>query len=354
MDWEYEFKTRIINYIHKGYKKFIVAPYGKLGKKVVDNLERIGGVESIKTYDNYKDGFQNIGEIKHIYEDEIVLLALSNSKQQVEEELYKNVEKEKVIDLFPDYGFISKHLRETFYKEHLFEFIYNGIEVKFELPHIGEDLIENHIAWFRNFFEEELLYYIFYVWEEGQIRSYLKDKAVLDIGANLGNHTVYFSKICGVKSVYAFEPNAVAFNMLNKNIEINDLVETVKAFNIGVGHKRSKGEITFFDSQNIGRTQIAEKEDGQIEILPIDDFDFGTKIGLIKIDVEGMEVDVIRGAVNTIQKDKPYIMLESWNTTENIKCIRDILQPIGYCEKQISETDYLFFHNFLGGINEAG
>lgn len=43
MDWEYEFKTRIINYIHKGYKKFIVVPYGKLGKMVVDNLERIGG-----------------------------------------------------------------------------------------------------------------------------------------------------------------------------------------------------------------------------------------------------------------------------------------------------------------------
>lgn len=343
MDWEYEFKTRIANYMHKGIKKFIVVPYGKLGKEVVENLKKIGGVEGIKIYDNYIDGYERVSEIKDVHDDEIVLLSLLKSKQQVESELYTVANKGKVVDLFPDYELISESIKKTLNNGHRFEFMYNGIKVMFELPYVGEDLIENHIAWFLNFFEEELLYYIFYVWKEGEIRNYLRDKIVLDIGANIGNHTIYFSKICGVNLIYAFEPNLIAFNILNRNIEINGIGDCVRAFNVGIGNRRCQGEVSFFDAQNIGRTQIVEKDKGKIDIFAIDDFNFERKIGLIKVDVEGMELDVIRGAVNLIRKEKPYIMLESWKGTGCIKDIREILQSIGYYEKQVSETDYLFF-----------
>ena len=343
MDWDYGFKTKIKNFIYKGIHKFIVVPYGKLGQEMVKSLEEMEKIESIKIYDNYKEGFEKISSIETVRTDEIVLLSLLNSKQEVEDELYRYVSREKVVDLFPDYKIIADKLKSSPDKNHIFEFTYQNKKIKFDLPYVGNDLIENHIAWFHDFFEEELLYYIFFVWGDGKIRDYLKDKVVLDIGANIGNHTLYFSRICNAKLVYAFEPNKIVYDILNRNIEINNAGDIVKTFNGGVGRSKGCGNISFFDTQNMGRTQICEAEKGEIEIIAIDDFIFEEKVGLIKIDVEGMELDVIKGALSTIVKYKPCIMVEVWKESGNIEKLRDILEPLGYGEEQISDTDYLFF-----------
>lgn len=48
-----------------------------------------------------------------------------------------------------------------------------------------------------------------------------ENKIVVDIGANIGNHTVFFANVCKAKKVYSFEPQEKVFEILKKNVEIN-------------------------------------------------------------------------------------------------------------------------------------
>lgn len=67
------------------------------------------------------------------------------------------------------------------------------------------------------------------------------------------------------------------------------------------------------------------------------------KVDFIKIDVEGFEKDVIDGALKTIDRTHPYIMLESWEDAGNINYIIEKLVGIGYRWKKFTKADYLFY-----------
>ena len=344
MDWDYKFETMIKNFNYKGIYKFIVVPYGELGKEIVCKLKKSRGrVDNIKVYDNYKNNIEKINSIYKVNTNEIILLSLLNGKKQVIEELYGIVEKNKVVDMFPDYVYIASQLDKLTRENAIYSFLYEDKKMNFRLPYVGTDLIENHIAWFHTFFEEELLYYIFYTWKDKKIKRYVKDKIVLDVGANIGNHTIYFSKVCTAGLTYAFEPSDVVCEILKENIRINNMEYDVKVMNVAVGSKDGRGIVDFFNTNNMGCTKIREIKDGPIKVIAIDDLCFDKKVGFIKIDVEGMEMEVLQGALNTIKKDKPYITLETWGESNNIEKIRKMLIPIGYHEERISKTDFLFF-----------
>lgn len=157
---------------------------------------------------------------------------------------------------------------------------------------------------------------------------------VVDIGAHIGAHTVRFGQIC--KSVIAIEPQRLIYQLLCANVAMNHL-DNVYCINSAVGFrghiKRSNyvyiENIDLNRPNNSGACGVAIKNDGiKAKLLEIDSLKLDN-CKLIKIDVEGMEPDVLTGASQTIKKFKPFLYFENHSNEDLYKAI-NILKPYNY------------------------
>ena len=193
------------------------------------------------------------------------------------------------------------------------ESIFNIKKAKFYLPHYKTDSISQVMVGCGDYWDN---------WADGalgKIDKYLSDNAViLDIGANVGSHTVYWALERNAEKIYSFEPLADTFNILKRNIELNSLEDRVEIFDIGLSDESCYGEIKQYSEVNIGGTSFKKSETGDVIFKPLDSFNFNEKIDLIKIDVEGMEVDVLNGGRNTIVENKPVIVLETFTNKDEV------------------------------------
>lgn len=160
------------------------------------------------------------------------------------------------------------------------------------------------------------------------------DMCVLDIGANIGAFTTVFSKLVGEKgSVHAFEPQRVVFQMLCANMSINS-IENVFTYHSGVG--ASNGSVAMpnvspYTFNNFGGISVSsELNEGSlpVNILKLDDLALQA-CHFIKIDVEGMENEVLLGGVKTIQKYTPIMYIENDRVEKSEKLIAT-LKEFGY------------------------
>lgn len=132
---------------------------------------------------------------------------------------------------------------------------------------------------------------------------------VLDIGAYVGTFSLQFSELVGPKgSVFCFEAVKENYNLLNRNTAKK---ENVKTFNIAVGNKIDVGW-SILNKLNNGASKVSGKpfiHSSKTDIHMIDDYCF-PNVHLLKIDVEGMEYDVLCGAKKTINQSRSLIWLE--------------------------------------------
>jgi FkbM family methyltransferase len=150
---------------------------------------------------------------------------------------------------------------------------------------------------------------------------------VLDIGANIGALTVPLAQMVGPTGrVIAFEPQRLAFQLLNANIALNSLAN-VQALRLAVG--ADDGWTTVPDleptvPQNVGGISLRDKHPGEkVPTIRLDGVDLPT-VGLIKCDVEGMEWDVLIGASGLIERDKPILYLEA----DRADVLRDLYEEL--------------------------
>jgi FkbM family methyltransferase len=146
--------------------------------------------------------------------------------------------------------------------------------------------------------------------------SSLSQTTALDIGANIGNHSLYFSDL--FEEVFAFEPSPRTFALLKFNTEHACLKRNIKCFNFGLSDQNS--ELLFETSNlNVGGSRIVEaprkiqaSDTLLIEVKRADDLPelYDKKISLIKIDVEGHELAALKGAKNLIERNNPIILFE--------------------------------------------
>lgn len=220
-----------------------------------------------------------------------------------------------------------------------------GINSKFYLPYIKTDLIQKLIYLKSNYFEYENLDYVCKIWNGGIIGEKISKCLVLDIGANIGNHTLFFLNECNALKVMSFEPVLETFHVLEKNIKLNHVEERVELINAGVSDKPGKAMISLFDKNNIGGTRICQSSDGKMTLLTIDSLGINNSIGLIKIDVEGQELSVLKGMQDTLCRHKPYIMIEIED--DNFEDANRILNKIGYNNEILDikpgYKNYLYF-----------
>lgn len=166
----------------------------------------------------------------------------------------------------------------------------------------------------------------------------LKGTDVVEVGSNNGHFTVEFAELVGDNGrVYAFEPQRVIFQQLCCNIFLNGF-DNVYTHQIAIGNEIGKikfeypnyfdlgfvnfGDVSVFNEKN-AKSNLFEQVNSDI----LDSFEFND-VRLLKIDVQGYEENVIDGAINTIQKHRPYIIIEIED---------DCLKEFGSSEEQLIE-----------------
>ena len=190
---------------------------------------------------------------------------------------------------------------------------------------------------------------------EAYMHKYFKEhirsnSVVVDIGANIGAHSVTISNLFNSVTVHAFEPVSINSDILVKNVEINEL--NVVCHKYGLGDKNdTMYEPNFEESQeaNYGGHGLTWDKNGKsVVVRTLDSFEFDG-VSFIKIDVEGFEINVLKGAMQTIQKSKPVMIIEIWDRMYEYSMSQDVFKELGemgYEHKQISSicgiSDYLF------------
>ncbi|CAO1668270.1 hypothetical protein NYA30BAC_03667 [Halomonas sp. NYA30] len=221
--------------------------------------------------------------------------------------------------------------------EDICHFVYNGEDVNFYLPN-KNDHIQKMIIRTGTFYEVSML--------EDMLDRFKKGSVIIDIGANIGNHTVFFSKFLNACHVIAFEPNIDTFNILAENIKINGVDEKVDAFNLGVADSDGKASVIFYDPNNIGMTKIGMSEEGEINVVKLDNFlkkNERKSVGMIKLDVEGMELDVLKGCKKLLNDSAPLLYVEAGSESD-FNAVSEYLEGFGYkAVKRFNATPtYLF------------
>jgi len=149
----------------------------------------------------------------------------------------------------------------------------------------------------------------------------------IDIGANIGAHTVRLAQIVGHGgTVVAFEPQRIVHQMLCANLALNAL-GNVWTFWAGAGRETSSMRVPPLDyhaTNNFGGISLTSEAQGEtVQILPIDTLSLPA-CHFIKIDVEGMEREVIAGARNTIATWRPILYVENDRKDKSAALIAEI------------------------------
>ena len=144
----------------------------------------------------------------------------------------------------------------------------------------------------------------------------IKAAVVLDIGANIGNHTLAFATRAA--SVHAFEPIPTIYQLLHDNVAANGLAH-VHTHPVALSDTAGTATIYMVKQGNFGASSFDQRADGvePVEVNKQTGDEFVRQHGLgridfIKIDVEAHEVYVLRGLMETLRRDLPWLTME-WN-----------------------------------------
>jgi len=168
-------------------------------------------------------------------------------------------------------------------------------------------------------------------------------RTVVDVGAHAGFYSLMAGLANPQAKIFAFEPMKQVFDAMEQNVKLNGL-ENIECFNVAVGATSGIQEFYFPDqdqpisSSLLGDVLFATFPPGSIKHVPVsvvtlDEFVAEKRVvdvDLIKLDTERTEHDVLAGAVNLLQRDRPDIICEVWPDAGNGKDIEAILRPLGY------------------------
>ena len=200
-----------------------------------------------------------------------------------------------------------------------------------------EDHIYRNIIKHRSFYEIDLLQYMHLINNHRK----KKNTIAIDVGANIGNHSIFFQSFL-TDYVISVEPNPNVLPILEKNLNQN--ISNYAIYGSALGETEGVGNIVLPDvgTNNMGMTKIKiypDSKDSTIRIITLDSMvddwrqkhNIGDKvsIAIIKIDVEGMELAVLKGAKNTIKTNKPDLYIEA-ATVEKFEELNNFLGSLGY------------------------
>jgi FkbM family methyltransferase len=181
-------------------------------------------------------------------------------------------------------------------------------------------------------------------------------EVVIDAGANMGAHTVLFSKLVGAGGyVHSFEPQRTLCNILSANLALNG-IRNVEAHQRCVGSGPAVADIaeldyTAFDNfGGLAANMPGGDRYAKVPVVSIDAFDLA-RCDFIKIDVEGMEMEAIEGARTTIEKFQPVLYVED-DRPQNRTGLVELLKSLDF---RIFRHRAMYYNNdnFFGNENNV-
>jgi FkbM family methyltransferase len=181
------------------------------------------------------------------------------------------------------------------------------------------------------------------------LRMFGPNPTVLDVGANIGTYSLALAQVVGPNGkIHAFEPQRLIYNLLVGTIALNSLTN-VYCHNVALGNREDRIEIPQYDyhqPMNFGSVEFTPEQSeplpqqrghdpARTEYVPlttIDRFEFPS-VHLMKIDAEGMELQVLQGSAQTIRRCRPVLYVEY------LKNNRELLQ------QSIEQLDYVVYEN---------
>jgi FkbM family methyltransferase len=167
----------------------------------------------------------------------------------------------------------------------------------------------------------------------------------VDIGANVGNHTLYAAMILGAGRVIPVEPNPLALRLLMLNVMMNGLEDRVSqaGYGLGLAAEEATGFGMEARKKNLGAARMLAGE-GDIPVTTGDALLGDETPGFIKIDVEGMEMQALAGLGETLTRCRPPMFIEV--DTENDAAFADWLSTMRYrvvetVKRYPNNTNYL-------------
>jgi FkbM family methyltransferase len=196
----------------------------------------------------------------------------------------------------------------------------HGVDLRFddegfaETPYVYRPLLEDAV------YEEAFLEHI---------RDLGRKGVYLDVGAHLGTHTVWFARLCRSTRVYAFEPVGRFAEVVRRNIAANNLERKVILHRMGLSDQPGRASNVLSPEHQMGFMAEPATVTEDFPVGRLDDLRFRRRVAVIKLDVEGMEAAVLRGARRILARDRPVIYTEVHNGARAVE-IANLLAPYGY------------------------
>lgn len=177
------------------------------------------------------------------------------------------------------------------------------------------------------------------VWEP-QIReviasSMFEGAVVVDVGANIGLHSLYAAGFIGESgNVICIEPNKHCYEILNKNIVMNGFSDRAEIYNMGIADYNGKSTMYIYNGMSGSSGMKKDREykgkyvKQKVKVMTLDSLLGGRRCDLLKIDVEELEWDVLRGAKDTLSNDNLTVILEWHPDKMRKKCCNDAPEKI--------------------------
>ena len=256
----------------------------------------------------------------------IKVVQISNKQDKMLKKTEKVLDKtEKVL---------KKH-KQLVVKMSMKDDIFVKNNVKFYVPNYAVEKIQTKIVDKNKFYKQKKLQ---------ELDEFLPHNAIiLDVGANIGNETLYWLLQSPKKArfVYSFEALEMPYNILRRNIEINGLQKKVAPLNFALGNKDTRARIEKFKMKNYAKTRLVEDANGEYKVKRIDDLRLRQKVNVIKVSMSGMEFEALDGAENLIDRDRPVVIvrMEDDNKTK----VDDLMKDFAYkLAKQIGKKYYVY------------
>lgn len=230
------------------------------------------------------------------------------------------------------------------------------------LAGLAGDYIFERIRRGRTFYELDLLEYVqFVIARRHALRSAGGPAVAIDVGANIGNHAVFFGSFI-VDVVVCVEPNPMVLPLLDENLAMN--LSGYRVVASAVGARDGKCRLAPVGLSNVGgaycvglRAQRDEPPVGgaqgpEVQVRTLDSITEelrashpGAHVALVKIDVEGMEESVLEGGTNTLLRERPEIFVEAASKAR-LLALRRQLAPFDYAPvaRWASTPVYHFTH----------
>lgn len=206
-------------------------------------------------------------------------------------------------------------------------------EKELVFAHFDKDYIPSVMKKNNDFYESSFL--------QALSLLHVQGKYIVDCGANIGNHSVFFASVMNA-DVISFEPQPYNYAFLQANIALNSLQGKVHALNLAVGEREGEVALKLVMENNHGAYSAkaiesvtgnsasnADLFDVRVTSMDAALNDIKDRISIIKLDIEGMELEALKGAVSILESSMPVVAVECFTKTL-LHEISMFLEPFGY------------------------